>query len=461
MKKNKFNAFTIAEALISFMLIGMIFILTLSGLNRKIEYNQLYLQAFNTLYQASKSAYASWINTNANCSTCETDANKWEACSKSECWRNSKFSKKNSDIPCDKSKDARACQERTYAGGTANIDRDWPGFLYGSNARGGFVSGADNTSFCELLTENINTYPKNKCLNFIYKIDNEKSEPDKNAVNFYKLFSNDDKNGIAPSFISSNGQQFYISDIVTARYINTLNADKSEFNHSGRESYRLVVVDLNGKSAPNTQFQTKNKNPDLVLFAINSTGDVIPLGLPEISKEYIKAVVYYPPYTKEDGTLKFPEIKSKQMTLWDAKKIAWGITDEYINQTVENVPAPLYSPVSKYEPLSQSSKLYKIAQLCRNKKCNHQVCTTAQNKETAVCHDATTTDKEIYADDLLVQLLLQFIYKEEGKLKQTIIQDFYDDLITYDFNILVDKKHDCISVKKESDNPTCSIDFEN
>ena len=80
MKKN--NAFTIAEAIISFILIGMMFVLTLSGLTRKTDYHQLYLQAFDILYQASKSSYKEWYNQKASKCNCELSAKKRDLCQK-------------------------------------------------------------------------------------------------------------------------------------------------------------------------------------------------------------------------------------------------------------------------------------------------------------------------------------------------------------------------------------------
>lgn len=438
MKKNKYVAFTIAEAIVSFILIGMLFVLTLTGLNRKTDYHILYLQAFNTLYQASKTAYSEW-STNTKCS-CNKNENERDICGLSKCWRNSKYTENN----------AAKEQERTYEYGTKYIDRDWPGFLYGNNPDGVYISSINNTDFCEILTKYINTYSGNKCQNFIYEIDNKDANPDENAVKFYDLFkTNDNKKGLSPTFTASNGQQFYISDVVTANFKKD---DAESFNHLSRESYRLVVVDLNGKSSPNSQFKKKSSNPDLVLFAITSLGDVIPLGLPEFTKEYINAAIYYPNYTTEDGSRKHP-VKSETMTLWKAKQKAWGYSKADANSIS-------MSPVSVHEPLSQSAKLYKIAEQCRGKKCSNQVCTgkyTDKNNNTrnikVTCTDSTT--KERYADNLLVELILQFMYSKEGKFNEE-----NNAMYSMDINNFVDSEHDCITVKKESDSPTCGIDFE-
>lgn len=442
LKRNKVYAFSIMEVLISFILIGIIFIATIVGFNKKEHYDKLYWQAFNTLFQASKSIQADWQGeVNDDKCTCSTNPDADETCYKPACWRNSKI--KN-----------EACRglETGYLKGTKNIERDFPGFLYNHDMVDALIGQGQDREFCLKFTEKINTAPGSKCESFISATDENLAgvNSSKGGVNFYNVFSSvnqydeDTKDktgggGILPSFTAANGQQFYISSPVTANFSIVGEPDDhtdwSSYEHIARESYRFVVVDLNGKSAPNTQFKLKNKNPDLVLFIINALGDVIPLGLPEFSREYLNAVVYYPTDLNPDGTLKYPNVKSEPMSLWKAKKYAWGMEKE--NDT--NKP-PYRSPISESEPLSISSKIYATAVLCQGK---------------SSCSQSDVKAGGRYADDLFVNLVLQFIYSKEGSA------DFYPEIASGDTdNTKPSTENGCKEVSQKGDIPVCTIDFE-
>ena len=294
--KKHIKAFTLTEAMVCFMIIGLIFIATITNIGKNDHYDKLYWQAFNTLYQASKAASSKFEKSK------ETNyMEKWVA--------------KNHRI------------DRSEESGTHLINRKYPGFLRDKNE-----SHMNGYNFCKRLTETINTLnPEHECKsNDIAPNVNITSTKGKIGVNFYKGFSYVEKGEggtydvttptIEPSFTTVNGQKFYISQVLTANY----DPESEKFAVQERESFRFVIVDLNGDSGPNTQFIKSTRNPDVVLFAIDSEGNVIPLGLPEWSKAYISAMATYPSYLNSDGTPVYPLVHSPIETLWHAKKRAWG-----------------------------------------------------------------------------------------------------------------------------------------
>ena len=216
-------------------------------------------------------------------------------------------------------------------------------------------------------------------------------EVNNGGVEFKKAFATDSRNEIEPSFIAANGQRFYISSTVTANLMHQVAGNEAQ-----RKTYRFVVVDLNGAAGPNSQFKTGGKFPDLVLFAITTKGDVIPLGLPEFYKTYINAIVQYPEFLNKrdphDSTkfLRNLQRESDYMTLSDAKKHAWG-------PGIGQVDGVIYSQAySADEPLSYSSLFYYNANMCKggNNKC------------------VSSGANDTYVDDLYSQIVMQFLYTE-------------------------------------------------
>ena len=435
-KKKKIIGFTIAEALVSFTLMGIIFVASISNIRRNENYHKLYWQAFNTLYQASKSIHEEWEGANSSCS-CSTSKSSLNNCYKASCWRNSNV------VNC------TGCerQEREFPGGTTNIDRDFPGFLYNNSIYDALSARGQDKAFCEKFVEKINTLPTGRCASFISVADPKvvTNNSSNGGKNFFKAFTfaelqddgtykRNDMEGISPSFTALNGQQFYISSVVSANTSKELGSTWIDFLHTSRESYRFVVVDLNGNSPPNSQFVTGTKNPDLVLFAINSMGEVIPLGLPEFSKTYINAVVYYPKDLNSDGSPMYPKQKSDPMTLWDAKAHAFG------NESGSAIQ-PYSRAISSTEPLSQSSKFYATALWCQGK--------------ASTCNNRNVKADGVYADDLFVNLVLQFLFKSENS---TEIYPY----LTNSAKVVLSTKNGCSLITRDDPNnaPTCAIDFE-
>ena len=443
MKKQIFHAYTLAEALISFTLAGIIFVATVSSFHKKDNYTKLYYQAFNTLYQASQAIKEEWDGSNDRKCACENDWMVNETCYNTGCWRNSANESK-----CTNGDDCKyGFETAAPRGGSKNIERDFPGFLYVNSMTNAMVGYGQDKEFCEKFVEKINTYPTDKCISFISLTNTEKigQNSSRGGVNFFDAFrsgtidedgnfvSTNEDEGVTPTFTASNGQQFYMSSPVSANFPEY----EGSYKHAKRESYRFVVVDLNGNSKPNTQFKKGDKYPDLVLFAITSEGDVIPLGLPEFSRAYISALVYYPSDLNSDGSPICSQTKSEPMTLWSAKGAAWGRSATTLHE------APYGNPVTQYEYKSQSSKMYYIAANC-----------LAKN-----CENLNAAKNEQYADDLYVNLILQFLFKNEGAY--TPGDEFYDELRSANTIYKGDNGCECKSVEKESDMPTCGIDFQN
>lgn len=369
-KNIKKSAFTIAEIVVCFGIMALIFTATLTNVVRNDNYYKLYWTAFNTLFQAAHNAQAAFSGT-ISC-TC----NNGEACYSYACW--------NQEVEGQRT-------EILLPGGTKHT-REWPDFLYGYSGVTNYDGIGTDKAFCEELTSQINTlFSSNECNSFISSINPSRAGDVKSkGVKFSEAFSSEGLDGIEPSFVAANGQKFYISSTATA------NAMHNVFgNEQQRKTFRFVAVDLNGSASPNTQFRTNGRFPDIVLFAITSRGDVIPLGLPEFYKSYINAVVQYPEFLNKrdpndpDRFLRNEVQESEHMTLFDARKHAWG-------PALGQVDATIYGQgYNADEPLSYSSVFYNNAATCKTG-----------------C--ISSSKDERYVDELYSQIVMQFLYNEEG-----------------------------------------------
>lgn len=77
-----------------------------------------------------------------------------------------------------------------------------------------------------------------------------------------------DLNADNPNFITTNGQRYYI----TKRSFDTKISDNFGF--------RIIAVDLNGKSKPNSvETDSKKMPPDIIMFVLLDNGDIFPIGV--------------------------------------------------------------------------------------------------------------------------------------------------------------------------------------
>jgi len=90
--------------------------------------------------------------------------------------------------------------------------------------------------------------------------------------------------------------------------------------------YYLVFVDLNGSRRPNTPQWTNNISPDIVAFAVTDKYTVLPLGYPQFDTKYLSAHVVYPAVNDtEDGNSDDTETLSDAMTFYEARVRAYGL----------------------------------------------------------------------------------------------------------------------------------------
>ncbi len=97
--------------------------------------------------------------------------------------------------------------------------------------------------------------------------------------------------------------------------------------------YYIVFVDLNGNRKPNTPQWTNNVSPDIVAFAVTDKYAVLPLGYPQFDTKYLAAHVVYPAINDtEDGNSDDTETLSDVMTFYEARVRAYAlnITDKEI-----------------------------------------------------------------------------------------------------------------------------------
>ena len=401
----KTDGFTLVEAMVCFVLMGIIFIATIANVKISDNYDKLYWQAFNTLYQASKNA-----------------SEKFE---KSKGYRDKWLQKANEP------------------GSLTRFDK-YPGFLQEEESTDENVN-----KFCKQLTEFINVDQDSACSTGDFGANFYISETrGKVGIDFYKGFSNiergedetydADSYGMHVTFKTLNGQLFYITRVYWANF----DPKNDKFGMKEREAFRFVVVDLNGNSKPNTQFIKSGRNPDIVLFAIDSQGNVIPLGLPEFSKAYINAMVFYPTDVDRYGKPIYPKVHSKVESLWHAKKMAWGYKEDDPKAcSAEASEAPYLQNISEYEALSQSTKFYYNAMNCIDK---IESCAVKEFK-----------GKGAYADKEYIYLVSQFLYKEEGSDK---IYDYLTEDECGTANTSLDS-NGCNTVTKSTTVPKCGIDF--
>ena len=411
------KAFNLTEVLLVLAIIATISIISLPSIKSSSDdYRGMYYTAYNALVQAVGNAALEW---NPNC-TCTEFENLNEEMLHETCW-------------------TKACWDRFEEDSKGNsadlgIAREYPGFLMGDPTIGNFDGYATDSYFCKTLTSKLNTINETtECQYFINAYANKNKDGEdldySTGIDFKTAFCNrhvtrpseyDFDNvekceyEIQPSFITANGQRFYISKLLST------NADSREFlNTTGeqkinREFFRLVAVDLNGNNGPNTQLQKNSgKLPDIVLFGLRSNGTVVPLGLPEFNRNYASAIVQYPKQLKafdEDGNIiTNNEKQSSALPLYDAKVKAWGIhagSGADINSDVA------YGQVfSEMEPLSYSPLLYQMSIACRP---------TKSGGEAPQAGSTCPTNR--YIDELLARIVTQFTFDKNGS-SQRVMQN--------------------------------------
>ena len=429
--KNK--AFNLAEILIALLIIGFISTLGSQAVRQSNNnYTKQYFTAYNTLMQAAGNAALNW-NPICQCSgeaMLNTDFASLSVCWSRACWA--------------------AFERNPFTAGYEELaPRAYPGYLMGDAEVGDFDGFYTDEAFCNYLTSNIITINENaQCRYFINSYATQGLDYSQ-GINFYQAFCStdysDDKNDdttiaedyrtriavptcssqIQPTFETANGQKFYVSRLLS------VNAPASAFQFQReREFFRLVVVDINGDSAPNSQLRRTRRAasslgrlPDLVLFALKADGTVIPLGRPEYSRNYANAIVQYPEFTVKrnnagditerydaSGNLLKNEVtQSDAMTLAEAKNKAWGLMpNSGLDVTFDTAFNQIFS---NSEPLSYSVLLYTAARCKLGFNCNDAI------PNDSVADGIRTT---FYMDELFARLVHQFVLDVEGETSTVI-----------------------------------------
>ena len=181
-----------------------------------------------------------------------------------------------------------------------NPDKDLPVNLIQPSCDSRQMYGNNKANFCLFVTSIINMAGEARC-NYADLYDVE-INPTNNEP-FIATNKAGDFNNEIPTFTTTNGQKYYLSK-------HTHNN-----NVSLQYGFRLLAIDLNGKSNPNiSDVQPSIKVPDIVTFLILDNGEIYPLGVAadniEMSDgrivQYINAKIkgYYYDGAYYDGAVK-------------------------------------------------------------------------------------------------------------------------------------------------------------
>ena len=411
------KGFNLAEMLLVLTIIGTISILSLQVVRKSNnDYRKMYYTAYNTLVQAAGNAALQW-HPNCDC----INFNSWsnfltnETCWSEACWNNFEYKHGSAGNSVD-----------------LGVHRDYPGYLMGNPIIGNFDGYATDNYFCKQLTSKLNTINETvECQYFInsYATKDQRDETIdySKGQEFLTTFCNKHISKPSeysietiekcefetqPSFITANGQRFYISKLLSTNANLTQFKDTNNQNKIDREFFRLVAVDLNGTSGPNTQLiKSSGKLPDIVLFALRSNGTVVPLGLPEYNRNYTGAIVQYPEFLREIDTItgqfkKNDTLESGAMSLYDAKTKAWGIHSGSGGDVNSDLA---YGQVfSEMAPLSYSVLLYQMSKICRP-------------EEVGGSNTGTSCPTNRYTDELLARLVTQFLFDKKNSSNSIIL----------------------------------------
>lgn len=438
MKRLFRSAYTLVEVVIVLVIIGVVSIISMYSIkNSQNQYKKLYYVAYDTLVQTVGNAYLSWAPISGKCSALNDDVTElyWSE----DCWAEYTKTRTVQGSEVNGGAYYTSTYEAEAIGGIKGYPRQYPGFLFGDPTVGEFDGSGTDKAFCKLLTEQINTIDEtNECKSFISGVrpKEDLSVGSDFLSTFCALMQKYNENGevqkdssgnvigecsgtgnIIPSFVAANGQKFYISTVLTANppYIDGTGKEYE------RMQFRLVAVDLNGDSGPNTQLRSGMRMPDIVLFAIKNDGVVIPLGRPEFDELYASAMVYYPKYlNKPDpnnpNTYKKNDVQNSDlMTLFNAKLHAWA------GQTVQGGAQNYFGQqLVLSEPLSFTNLLYFWAVNCKVEGCNAKTV-------------GISSSVPFYVDSLFANLVMQFIFDKKNSAEDIVPREITQGILDEDY----------------------------
>ena len=242
MRRNK-KAFTLAEVLISMTIIGFIMAMSMSTIKIvKASYTALTYFTFKNIQNMVGEVYTGSLPIEFEVSDDENNSLVPHPVTKC-------FSKhNNADL---------GVTINVLASDYESGEREQKGIPECSKRKNLGVGESKKNIFCKALTNMINVVGNVDCdelYSSAYDVDAK--EPYISNIDIGK-----------PNFTTTNGQRYYMTSW-------TYNENVSDLY-----GYRLLAVDLNGKSRPNIILPTPNNMPDIVTFLILDNGEVFPLGV--------------------------------------------------------------------------------------------------------------------------------------------------------------------------------------
>jgi|GEM_PF-6885203 len=243
MKKNKFG-FTLAEILLSLVIIGIIMTLSMNSIKIvKTSYTSLTYFALKHVQDMIGALYSGAVTMN------KSDVDRpLKAGTDALLFKEGKSSEMLQPM---------VTQCKNSKGVIVNVlktDGENYSSIVSCSER---VQTSSNTNlFCKSLAAISNTLGSVDCSN-LYSVKTDGTEPEFSKIDFDK-----------PNFTLTNGMRFYISAW-----------QPPSINVSDDFGYRLIAVDLNGKGKPNSISMQKGFPSDLVTFMVLDNGDVYPLGI--------------------------------------------------------------------------------------------------------------------------------------------------------------------------------------
>ncbi len=266
MKKYTKKAFTIIELIVVFVIIGVILMLEMQTINKRInQYGPVYYSVYSSLRKVAYNILADLA-----CPDCIGP-----------------YTTENPGTP-DERKICTSTGKETFCPDGA---RQFP----------------DNfEDMCERMADFYNAVGEVNCQNSATR-----------AINDDVTNINDE----TEIFRTANAVRFYLSDL---KHI-TLDIRDEDGTVTGHENigYFIVYTDINGSKAPNNiRHDGTDVKPDIVPFAITTRGEVVPIGYPIYDSDYLTAKIQYP-FDASEGYDPKDQI-SESFNFYQAVYGAWG-----------------------------------------------------------------------------------------------------------------------------------------
>lgn len=217
------------------------------------------------------------------------------------------------------------CRQNGKITAILNPDKDIPINSIQNSCDARQMIGPDNAHFCRYVASIMNLAEEANCdYSELFNVSISKTNEPFIVTDELGKFE-----GVSPTLLTTNGQRYYLSkhtfnDVVSSHY-----------------GFRLLAVDLNGKSKPNiSDVAHSNKVPDIVTFLILDNGEIFPLGVAADNIEltdgrivqYINAKIkgYYYDGAYYDGDIK--EIQRNRGDIPEACYATIKNSDETQNQ---------------------------------------------------------------------------------------------------------------------------------